>query len=107
MDEDPPLDQLQRVLAEKKGKVDKGESVVYWMRMQDLRSEPHPHYSRSNSAHVTQSKTTRHSLRPPRRPSSWACPLSPYSLSRQTITSGMIAGRTGLISCCATCAGSR
>jgi hypothetical protein len=33
------LDQLQRLLAEKKGNVDKGESVVYWMRMQDLRSE--------------------------------------------------------------------
>lgn len=39
-DEDPPLDQLMRVLKNNKGKVEKGESVVYWMRMEDVRSEP-------------------------------------------------------------------
>ena len=39
VDEDPPLDQLTRLLNESKKDVDKGESVVYWMRMEDLRSE--------------------------------------------------------------------
>ena len=39
MDEDPPLDQLLRILGEKKEEVEKGESVVYWMRMEDIRSE--------------------------------------------------------------------
>ena len=41
VDEDPPLDQLLRVLEEKKETVEKGESVVYWMRMEDIRSKPH------------------------------------------------------------------
>lgn len=39
-DEDPPLDQLMRVMKDNKGKVEKGESVVYWMCMEDVRSEP-------------------------------------------------------------------
>jgi deoxyribodipyrimidine photo-lyase len=39
VDEDPPLNQLTRLLDEKKNSVDKGESVVYWMRMDDMRSE--------------------------------------------------------------------
>jgi deoxyribodipyrimidine photo-lyase len=38
-DEDPPLDQLIRVMKNNKGKVEKGESIVYWMRMEDVRSE--------------------------------------------------------------------
>lgn len=36
-DQDPPLDQLMRLLKERK-EVEKGESVVYWMRMEDVRS---------------------------------------------------------------------
>jgi deoxyribodipyrimidine photo-lyase len=39
VDEDPPLNQLLRILLEEKRQVDKGESVVYWMRMDDMRSE--------------------------------------------------------------------
>ena len=38
VDEDPPLDQLMRLANEKKKDVGKGESVVYWMRMEDIRS---------------------------------------------------------------------
>jgi deoxyribodipyrimidine photo-lyase len=38
VDADPPLDQLMRLLKEKAPQVEKGESVVYWMRMNDLRS---------------------------------------------------------------------
>ena len=38
-DRDPPLDQLMRLLQEKRQDVAKGESVVYWMRMEDMRSE--------------------------------------------------------------------
>jgi deoxyribodipyrimidine photo-lyase len=39
VDEDPPLNQLTRLPDEEKNPVDKGESVVYWMRMEDMRSE--------------------------------------------------------------------
>lgn len=39
VDADPPLDQLMRLLKEGSPKVDSGESVVYWMRMEDMRSE--------------------------------------------------------------------
>jgi hypothetical protein len=38
VDEDPPLDQLLRVMKDTK-KADKGESVIYWMRMEDMRGE--------------------------------------------------------------------
>lgn len=38
-DEDPPLDQLMRLMKEQK-EVVRGESVVYWMRMEDVRSDP-------------------------------------------------------------------
>jgi hypothetical protein len=37
VDADPPLDQLMRLLKEKAPKVENGESVVYWMRMNDMR----------------------------------------------------------------------
>ena len=37
-DADPPLNQLLRLLGEGKQVVEKGESVVYWMRMEDMRS---------------------------------------------------------------------
>ena len=36
-DEDPPLDQLMRLLKDGKKEATKGESVVYWMRMEDMR----------------------------------------------------------------------
>jgi deoxyribodipyrimidine photo-lyase len=40
VDNDPPLDQLNVLMKEKSGKkVDKGECVVYWMRMEDVRCE--------------------------------------------------------------------
>ena len=38
-DADPPLDQLMRLQSEKKEDVDNGDSVVYWMRMEDIRIE--------------------------------------------------------------------
>ncbi len=37
-DQDPPLEQLIRLLKQEKKRVEKGESVVYWMRMEDVRS---------------------------------------------------------------------
>lgn len=37
VDADPPLDQLMRLLKEECPKVENGESVVYWMRMEDMR----------------------------------------------------------------------
>jgi deoxyribodipyrimidine photo-lyase len=39
VDADPPLDQLMRLQQSDKKPVEKGESVVYWMRMEDMRSE--------------------------------------------------------------------
>jgi hypothetical protein len=39
VDEDPPLDQLLRLLQQKHEKVEKGESVVYWMRLEDIRGK--------------------------------------------------------------------
>jgi len=39
VDADPPLDQLMRLLKEECPKVENGESVVYWMRMEDMRRE--------------------------------------------------------------------
>lgn len=44
MDEDPPLDKLMALMSssssgKERKDVEKGESVVYWMRMEDLRSE--------------------------------------------------------------------
>lgn len=38
-DADPPLNQLMRALGEPKKDVEKGQCVVYWMRMEDMRSE--------------------------------------------------------------------
>ena len=41
VDADPPLDQLMRLVKDKEGQVqpEKGDSVVYWMRMEDMRGE--------------------------------------------------------------------
>ncbi|ORX40843.1 DNA photolyase, FAD-binding/Cryptochrome [Kockovaella imperatae] len=39
VDEDPPLDQLMRLVSESEKDVQKGDSVVYWMRMEDVRIE--------------------------------------------------------------------
>lgn len=38
VDADPPLDQLMRLLKDDTPKTEKGDSVVYWMRMEDMRS---------------------------------------------------------------------
>jgi deoxyribodipyrimidine photo-lyase len=38
VDANPPLGQLVRLLEQSK-KAEKGECVVYWMRMEDMRSE--------------------------------------------------------------------
>ncbi|WVR08725.1 hypothetical protein IAU60_005783 [Kwoniella sp. DSM 27419] len=37
-DEDPPLNQLMRLLEKGQKEVEKGDSVVYWMRMEDVRN---------------------------------------------------------------------
>jgi deoxyribodipyrimidine photo-lyase len=39
VDKDPPLDQLLLLLKHDKKAVKNGESVVYWMRMEDMRGE--------------------------------------------------------------------
>lgn len=39
VDKDPPLDQLMRLLKDDAPKTEKGDSVVYWMRMEDMRSK--------------------------------------------------------------------
>ncbi|WWC72736.1 uncharacterized protein I206_106700 [Kwoniella pini CBS 10737] len=38
-DEDPPMNQLERLIENGHKDVEKGESVVYWMRMEDVRIE--------------------------------------------------------------------
>ena len=38
-DRDPPLDRLIRLINEDKKVVEKGESVIYWMRLEDVRSK--------------------------------------------------------------------
>lgn len=39
VDRDPPLVQLNELMKERVTNTEKGESVVYWMRMEDMRSE--------------------------------------------------------------------
>jgi deoxyribodipyrimidine photo-lyase len=39
VDANPPLDQLMKLQQQPKDKVAKGECVVYWMRMEDMRRE--------------------------------------------------------------------
>ncbi|WWC92474.1 uncharacterized protein L201_007432 [Kwoniella dendrophila CBS 6074] len=38
-DEDPPMNQLERLIEKGHKEIEKGESVAYWMRMEDLRIE--------------------------------------------------------------------
>ncbi|WRT70869.1 uncharacterized protein IL334_007868 [Kwoniella shivajii] len=38
-DEDPPLNQLERLIEKGQKQVEKGDCVVYWMRMEDMRIE--------------------------------------------------------------------
>ena len=47
VDKDPPLDQLMRLLKADAPKTEKGESVVYWMRMEDMRGMSTRRYRRN------------------------------------------------------------
>ncbi|OCF35932.1 hypothetical protein I317_00453 [Kwoniella heveanensis CBS 569] len=47
-DEDPPLDQLTRLLENGQEDVPKGDCVVYWMRMEDMRIEDNTAFHRAS-----------------------------------------------------------